>query len=96
MTKLEIRSVKRKMDKEKFAQRLNHLMKEQNLTVGEVAERIGASRASINAWQSGRKTPKWDKAFAMADLFQVSLSYLTGIEEEGTPVSLADLKESRP
>ena len=81
------------MDKEKFAIRLNQLMKERNLTVGEIAERIGASRASINAWQAGRKTPKWDKAFAMADLFQVPLSYLTGIDEEEVPSAVLDDKE---
>ncbi len=61
-----------------IAARLNQLMQEQNITAADIVQRTNSAKASVNAWIAGEKMPKWDKAFALADLFQVSLNYLMG------------------
>ncbi|MCH4169835.1 MAG: XRE family transcriptional regulator [Lactobacillus sp.] len=47
------------------------------LTQGELAERIGVSKQSVSNWETGSKTPRMGVLQKMADLFNVSVGYLT-------------------
>lgn len=73
------------MDNQRFAAKLKLLMAENNTTEADIAECLQASKASVRAWLSGEKTPKWDKLFLLADHFHISLNCLLGIEDTQPP-----------
>lgn len=58
--------------------RIKELRKEANLTQAKLAEEIGVSDASINKYEKEIMAPKIDKLEKMAEVFKVSVDYLTG------------------
>lgn len=48
------------------------------MSVKEVIERLGISRPTLNAWESGRKSPSVDAVENLADLYGVTVDYLLG------------------
>lgn len=58
--------------------RIQEMRKEKGLTQLELAKEVGVSDASINKYEKGIMIPKIDKLEKMADLFSVSVAYLTG------------------
>ena len=61
-----------------FAMRLNHLRKGRNLTLNQLGEAIGATKATIGNLVNGNKRPSLEMAYSLADYFDVSLDYLVG------------------
>ena len=69
------------------------LMNEENLSISEVARRIGCSPSSLTDWRAGRSAPKTDKLYQMAKLFGVSMEYLlTGVETPTNALSASERK----
>lgn len=64
------------------ADRIKALRESHGLTQSDVAERIGISRSSVNAWEMGISTPSTTYIVALARLFKVSTDYLLGIDHE--------------
>ena len=64
------------------ADRIKVLRESHGLTQSDVAERIGISRSSVNAWEMGISTPSTTYIVALARLFKVSTDYLLGIYHE--------------
>ena len=56
----------------KEARQLNKMM------VAEAYEKLGISRATLNAWEGERKNPSIEALEAMADLYGVTTDYLLG------------------
>ncbi|HQA50372.1 MAG TPA: helix-turn-helix transcriptional regulator [Syntrophomonadaceae bacterium] len=54
-----------------------------NMTQAQLAEKLGVSRATINAIEKGRYDPSLKLAFKMARLFNVTIESL--FEDEETP-----------
>jgi len=52
-----------------------------NLTQGDVAEKIGVSRQSINAIEKGKYVPSTVLAIKIAQLFKLSVEELFFLEE---------------
>ncbi len=67
--------------KEKFAQRLNLLLEQHNITKQALGDAIGVSRPAISQFANGANLPSIDKLVALAEYFKVSVDYLLGISD---------------
>lgn len=61
-----------------FSQNLQKLRNSKNISQEQLADKIGVSRQSISAWESGKSSPELEKLVALSELFEVSLDELTG------------------
>ena len=61
-----------------FNQNLQKLRAEKNISQEQLADKIGVSRQSVSAWESGKSSPELEKLVAISNLFNVSLDELTG------------------
>jgi len=61
-----------------FSQNLQKLRSEKNLSQEQLADKIGVSRQTISAWESGKASPELDKITAISKLFSVSIDELVG------------------
>ena len=74
-----------------FSQNLQKLRSEKNLSQEQLADKIGVSRQTISAWESGKASPELDKITTISKLFSVSIDELVG--EIKTEASNFDKKE---
>ena len=61
-----------------FSQNLQKIRSEKNLSQEQLADKIGVSRQTISAWESGKASPELDKITAISKLFSVSIDELVG------------------
>ena len=61
-----------------FSQNLQKLRASKNISQEQLADKIGVSRQSVSAWESGKSSPELEKLVAISNLFNVSLDELTG------------------
>ncbi len=61
-----------------FAKRLSQLRAEKGLTQDEVAEVLGCKRTTICNYETGYSEPRMIELIRLAELFDVSIDYLTG------------------
>ena len=64
-------------------QKLKALRKEKDLSLKEVAERLGDKSVSIiSDYESGHRTPSLTNLMKLASLYNVTIDYLLGLERE--------------
>ena len=68
--------------------KLRYLREQKNLTLVELAEKIGVTKLTILNWEHGTHEIKGSNAKKLADLFGVSIPYLLGYDTDNT---LSDL-----
>ena len=67
--------------------RIEELCKEKNITVTEMCRELKITRSSLSELSSGRaKSISADKVSKIADMFEVSASYITGETEQKKPL----------
>ena len=59
---------------------LRELRKQKNLTIVEVAEKIGVSKLTVLKWEHGTSQISIGKAKKLAEYFGVSVGYLLGLD----------------
>lgn len=64
--------------KNKIAERLNSLIKEEQITVNKLATDLGVSNSMVYYWVQGKTTPNADYLIALADYFNVCTDYILG------------------
>ena len=65
-----------------FPQRLKELRLEKGETQKELAKSIEVGRTTISEYESGKIVPKQEGLLKIANHFDVSVDYLTGVSEE--------------
>lgn len=68
--------------KNKFAERLLDLLKENNLSKRAFAKKVGISASSVCDWTNGKIQPTAENIYIIALYFKVSADYLLGLEDE--------------
>jgi putative transcriptional regulator len=63
--------------------RLKVLRAERNWSQADLAERLGVSRQSVNAIETGKYDPSLPLAFRIARLFETSIEDIFSCEAEG-------------
>lgn len=66
--------------RKRFAFMLRQLRKDRDLTITELAKKLGYSIASISFWENGKTNPNLYKAEDVANFFEVPLNILIGEE----------------
>lgn len=66
------------LDKDIFSQRLIELRTKNNIMAKDVASQIGVSKQAYSLYEKKQTNPSADILIALANLFNVSLDYLTG------------------
>ena len=61
-----------------LAEKILKLRTGQNLSQGELADRLEVSRQSVSKWETGQSVPELEKIVRLADLFGVSVDELVG------------------
>ncbi len=64
-----------------FAERLNELLNENNISKRTLAKEIGVSAMSISDWSRGNVQPTAENIYLIAKYFNISSDYLLGLEE---------------
>ena len=67
-----------------FKDRLKELRKRRGLSQVVLADRLGLSKSTIGAYETGDITPSLDALNALADFFNVDINYLLGKEDGST------------
>ena len=66
----------------KFAEILKELRIEAGIGQAELARNIGVSNGIVSLWENKKREPTMSSLIAVAQYFNVSLDYLTGLEQE--------------
>jgi len=61
-----------------FCERLSNLRHEKNLTLDDLANKIGTTKSTISRYENGMRQPKQDILEALANYFEVTTDYLLG------------------
>ncbi len=69
------------MSIERFAERLNDLMRSEQVSRRALSLKTGLQRKSILNWLEGKYYPRYDALITLADFFRVSADYLAGISK---------------
>ena len=64
-----------------FVSRLNELKASSGSTNKEIADYVGISVRALQFYLNGSKEPTLSKLISLADYFNVSLDYLTGMSD---------------
>lgn len=70
------------MDKKLFGTRLKELRKENRITQKELAQKLDTTDKTIWAYENGKATPPLEMLLSYANLFQCSIDYLVGREDD--------------
>lgn len=65
-----------------FSEILRNLRKKEQLTQDELADKLKISKSAISMYENGNRTPDFETLEAIADFFNVNLSYLIGEEQK--------------
>ena len=63
-----------------FFERLKELRIEKGIGQVELAKAINVSKGIISLWENGLREPKLSNLIALSKFFEVSIDYLTGLE----------------
>ena len=68
-----------------FAERLNDLLYDAQITPPALAAKLGCGRVTIYRYLQGNKIPSLDMVIRLADYFNCTTDFLLGLEEENYP-----------
>jgi transcriptional regulator with XRE-family HTH domain len=68
-----------------FRQLIRQLRLAKGLTLEQVAQALGVTRASVSKWEGGHSRPDQARLQAIADLFEVSAAHLLGLASANPP-----------
>ena len=72
------------MNNNTFATRVKQLRIDNNLTQKDIAEKMSITPTGVSYWETGNAIPSYETLKKLADLFNVSIDYLTGNESHNT------------
>jgi transcriptional regulator with XRE-family HTH domain len=65
-------------DQKKLGKRIRSAREDNHLTQAQLAEKIGAKRETISAWEHGRQLPDLKKISALCQALEIDMGYLFG------------------
>ncbi|MBQ4444440.1 MAG: helix-turn-helix transcriptional regulator [Clostridia bacterium] len=65
-----------------FAENLKELRMEKGLGQAQLARAIGVSNGIVSLWENKKREPTMGSLIALAKYFNVSLDYITGLEQQ--------------
>ena len=77
-----------------LGQRIQKGRKEAGLSQEELAEQLGVSRQAVSRWENDNGYPEMEKIIRLSQIYQVSLDYLVGNEQEKSRKSVGALSQA--
>lgn len=65
----------------KIGDRIKELRKEKNFSQSQLARQIGVSQKAVDYWELGTNEPKASYIVKLAELFELSADFLSGIDD---------------
>ena len=65
-----------------FAENLKELRMEKGLGQAQLARAIGVSNGIVSLWENKKREPTMGSLIALAKYFNVSLDYITGLDQQ--------------
>lgn len=78
------------VSEKKLSEQISLLRTKRGWTQQKLADELQVSKQSISYWETGRKAPKMKKIEEMAQLFNVSVSYILDGETKQTHSNTAE------
>ena len=72
---------------------LKDLRKNANMTQKELAKELGISKSVISGYEQAARLPSTSMLLKIANVFNVSVDYLCGIEQERRMLDISDLTD---
>ncbi len=69
-----------------FNQRARNLREDLDLSQDYIAQKLGVSRATVNRYENDKYDLKLSYAIKLAQIYNVSLDYLTGLTDDPRPL----------
>jgi len=85
MNKLLVNVMQDASIRKALGQRIKQLRKQKGWTQKELANRIEASHAQLNKYESGQNTPPIDRLILLAEVLDTSVDYLVGGHHNAAP-----------
>lgn len=79
-----------------LGQKLKELRSQEGLTQKDLAEKLHVSFQTVSKWENGENEPDINTLKELAILFDCSVGYLVGSEQDNTPSNLHFAQESEP
>ena len=76
-----------------FSEKLRSLRNDANITAKELAEKIDYTTNTIYDWEKGRCEPPYNILVKLSEIFNVSIPYLLGIEDDFGNIFIDKSKE---
>ena len=76
----------------KFNEKLTELLKKNNMSQKELAERLNVTEATVSRYIKGEREPNLNVVAQIANIFKVSLEELTGAELEASVADYSQVK----
>ncbi|MDU6483120.1 MAG: helix-turn-helix transcriptional regulator [Paeniclostridium sordellii] len=73
-----------------FAKNLKYLRKKKNISMKELADKVGLSRSALSNYENGNRLPEFESMIKLALYFECSIDELVFY---GTPINIFELKE---
>lgn len=67
--------------------RIQMLRKQNGMSQQNLADKLSISRQTISKWESDQSLPDLDTLLKMSELFNVSIAYIVGVEEDNKSIS---------
>ena len=67
-----------------YSNRIKELRLEKGMTQKELAGLLDLTPNSICEWEKGRSSPNIDLLIKLSEIFEVSIDYIIGLEDDGT------------
>jgi len=74
--------------------RIRFLRKKNNWSQAELANKLGITRSSVNAWELGNSTPSTATVIRLINLFQVSADFLLETNHNPDVINLDQFDEA--
>lgn len=68
-----------------FSSRLKEMRKQNNLTMLQLADKLGVGKSTIAGYEGAERRPSQDRLKELALIFNTSTDYLLGITDDPTP-----------
>ena len=73
---------------------LRNLRRQDRMTQGELAEKLGVAKSTISMWENGARKPSYEMLEAIADYFNVNISHLLG-DKTATPAQEGERRDDK-
>ncbi len=77
-----------------LGERLYELRTKNEMSQGDLAEKLDVSRQTISKWENNMSIPELDKIISLSNLFGVSVDYIVKGEGEAAPAYPPSFNES--